>query len=166
MPRFTVNSHRFDPYSNFKFKISVNGQYVAGLNKCSALRKTTEVTTWHEAGDQSSGHKIPGKTSYEPITLEQGVTYDVVFEEWANAVNNFQGDAAMSLKTFRRLMRIEVNDLQGNTVMAYNVHNSWVSEYQAIADLDASGNAVLIRRVVVQNEGWERDTAEGEKPER
>ncbi len=141
MPKFTVNSDRFDPYHNFKFKIKWDGQYVAGLSKCSALKKTTEVTTWHEAGDQSVPRKIPGKTTYDPITL------------------------TMSLKTFRKDVTIEVSNLQGKTVFAYNVYRCWVSEYQALPELDASGNAVMIQTIKLENEGWERDPSVTEPTE-
>jgi phage tail-like protein len=159
MPQFTVNTHRFDPYRNFKFRIKWDNQYVAGLSKCSALRKTTEVTTWREGGDPSHSRKLPGKTTYEPITLEAGVTHDTAFEEWANKVNNFQGDAAMSLRDFRKdPVTIDVFNLQGRKVLSYIVHRCWVSEFQALPELDASGNAVMIQQIKLENEGWERDT--------
>ena len=164
MPKFSVNTGRFDPYRNFKFKIKWDNQYVAGLSKCSALKKTTEVTDWHEAGDPGS-RKLPGKTSYEAITLEAGVTHDTAFEEWANLVNNFQGDAAMSLKNFRKDITIDVFNLQGSKVLSYNVYRCWVSEYQALPELDASGNAVMIQTIKLENEGWERDTAVAEPTE-
>jgi len=159
MAKFTVNSTRFDPYLGFRFKINWDGQYVAGLNKCSALKRTTEVTAWHESGDASGPHQLPGKTKYDPITLEAGVTHDTAFEDWANKVNNFQGDAAMSLATFRKDISIEVYNHQGQKVLAYNVFNCWVSEYQALPQLDASGNAVMITTIKLENEGWVRDTS-------
>jgi phage tail-like protein len=165
MAKFTVNSSRFDPYLGFKFKIKWDGQYVAGLNKCSALKRTTEVTPWYEGGDSSGPHQIPGKTKYDPITLEAGVTHDTTFEEWADKVNNFQGDAASSLATFRKDISIEVYDTQGNKVLAYNVFRCWVSEYQALPQLDASGNAVMISTLKLENEGWRRDTAVTEPKE-
>lgn len=165
MPKFTVNAQRFDPYHNFKFKIKIGTQVVAGLSKCSALKKTTEVTTWHESGDQSTPRKIPGKTTYDPITLTAGVTHDDTFEAWANLVNNFKGEAAMSLKNFRKDLTIEVCNLQGTTVLAYNVHRCWVSEYQALPELDASGNAVMIQTIKLEHEGWERDTSVKEPAE-
>jgi phage tail-like protein len=158
MPKFTVNSDRFDPYHNFKFKIKWDGQYVAGLSKCSALKKTTESTPWYEAGDQSVPHKLPGKTTYDPITLSAGVTHDTTFETWANLVNNYEGEAAMSLKNFRKDITIEVCNLQGKPVLAYNVFRCWVAEYQAIPELDASGNAVMIQTIKLEHEGWNRDT--------
>ena len=165
MAKFSVNSSRFDPYRNFKFKIKWDGQYVAGLNKCSVLKKTTEVVDWREGGDPSTGRKLPGKTSYEAITLEAGVTHDTSFEEWANLVNNFQGDPSMSLKSFRKDITIDVFNLQGSKVLSYNVYRCWVSEYQALPELDASGNAVMIQTLQLQNEGWERDYSVAEPTE-
>lgn len=158
MAKFSVNTHRFDPYRNFKFKIKWDGQYVAGLSKCSALKKTTEMTEWREGGDPSTSRKLPGKTSYEAITLDAGVTHDTAFEQWANLVNNFQGDASTSLKNFRKNITIDVFNLKGTKVLSYNVYRCWVAEYQALPELDASANAVMIQTIKLENEGWERDT--------
>lgn len=165
MVKFAVNTHREDPYRNFKFKLKWDNQYVAGLSKCGALKKTVDVVDWREAGDPSHGRKLPGMTKYEPITLEAGVTHDTAFEEWANKVNNFEGDAAMSLKNFRKDITIEVTNLQGVTVLSYNVYRCWVSEYQALPELDASGNAVMIQTITLQNEGWQRDASVTEPTE-
>lgn len=165
MPKFSVNSDRFDPYRNFKFKIKWDGQYVAGLSKCSAIKKTTESATWYEAGDQSVPRKLPGKTTYDPITLSAGVTHDTTFEDWANLVNNYQGEAAMSLKNFRKDLTLEICNLQGTTVLAYNVFRCWVSEYTAIPELDAAGNAVMIQMIKLEHEGWERDRSVTEPAE-
>jgi phage tail-like protein len=165
MAKFTVNTTRLDPYMGFRFKIKVDGQYVAGLNKCSALKKTTEVTPWYEGGDAGGPRQMPGKTPYASITLEGGVTHDTTLEDWANKVNNFQGDAAMSLATFRKDITIEVYNLGGQKVLAYNVYRAWVSEYQALPQLDAGGNAVLISTVKLENEGWVRDTSVAEVKE-
>ncbi|HEX2086384.1 MAG TPA: phage tail protein [Solirubrobacteraceae bacterium] len=166
MPRFAVNTDRFDPYLNFKFKVMFDGQYVAGLSRCSALRRTTQVTTWHEGGDQAGPRRIPGKTSYEPITLEAGVTFDRTFESWANAVNSYEGEAAMSLRNFRKDITIDVFNLQGTLILRYNVFRCWVSEYQALPELAADANAVMITSLKLENEGWRRDAAVREEPER
>ena len=165
MTKFTVNTHRFDPYRNFKFKVKWDGKYVAGLSKSSALKKTTEMTEWREGGDPSTSRRLPGKTSYEAITLEAGVTHDTAFEEWANLVNNFQGDAAMSLKNFRKDVIIDVFNEAGQKVISYNVYRCWISEYQALPELDAAGNAVAIQTIKLENEGWERDTSVTEPTE-
>jgi len=165
MAKFTVNTHRFDPYRNFKFKVKWDNNYVAGLNKCGPLSKTTEMEEWWEAGDQSTSYKLPGKTSYAAITLEAGVTHDTAFEEWANLANNYQGAAAMSLRNFRKDVTIDVFNLAGQKVLSYNVYRCWVSEYQALPELDASGNAVMIQTIKLENEGWERDTSVTEPTE-
>ncbi|MBI1424596.1 MAG: phage tail protein [Gammaproteobacteria bacterium] len=157
MAKFVVNSYREDPYRNFKFKVKIDNEYVAGLHKCSALKRTIEVVDWREGGDPTHSRKLVGKASFEPITLEQGVTHDTTFEGWAKLVHNYSGDAAMSLKNFRKDIVIDVCNLQGNVVLSYLVYRCWVSEYTALPDLDAAGNSVMISSIILQNEGWERD---------
>jgi phage tail-like protein len=165
MAKFTVNTSRFDPYRNFKFRVKIDNQYVAGLSKCSSLKRTTEVTAWREGGDPSTSRQLPGKSKYEPITLESGLTHDTTFEAFANLVHNFQGDGAMSLKNFRKDIIIDVYNEAGQKVHSYKVFRCWVSEYQALPDLDASANAVAIQHVKIENEGWERDPSVTEPTE-
>jgi phage tail-like protein len=159
MAQFTVNPHRFDPYKNFKFRVKWDGRYVAGVSKCSALKRTTEVVKYREGGDPSSSRKLPGRTEYEAITLERGVTHDTEFEKWANKVWNFGSGlgAEVSLKDFRKDIIIDLCNEAGQLVISYRVYRCWVSEYQALPELDANSTAVAIQRIVLQNEGWERD---------
>jgi phage tail-like protein len=165
MAKFTVNPQRVDPYRNFKFRIKIDNVYVAGLSKCGALKKTTEKVDWYESGDPSTPHRLPGKTSYEAVTLSAGVTHDLTFETWANLVNNFQGDAAMSLKNFRKNIVIDVFNEAGQQAISYQVFRCWVSEYQALPELDAAGNAVMIQTIKLENEGWNRDASVKEPTE-
>jgi phage tail-like protein len=165
MARFSVNTHRFDPYRNFKFRVKVDNQYVAGLSKCTALKRSTEVTQWREGGDPSTSRQLPGKTKYDPVTLESGLTHDLTFETWANLVHNFQGDAASSLRNFRKDIIIDVYNEAGQKVHSYKLFRCWVSEYQALPDLDASANAVAIQHIKLENEGWERDPSVTEPAE-
>lgn len=159
MPQFSVNSHRIDPYKNFKFRVILDGLPVAGLSKMGALKKSTEVIEWREAGDPSLVRKLPGRTKFEPITLEAGVTHDTTFEEWANLVNNLEGSAAMSLARYRKDLVIEVLNLQGNPVLRFRVRRAWVSEYQATPEMDANANAVAITSIKIEHEGFIRDAS-------
>jgi phage tail-like protein len=162
-PEFQVNTYRYDPYKNFRFRVKWDGRYVAGVSKVSGLSRTTEVVTHREGGDPSTPRKSPGQSSYAAITLERGVTYDVEFERWANKVwdhHNSTGNNPqnlVSLADFRKSITIELYNEAGQLVIAYNVYRCWVSEYQALADLDANGNAVAIQSIKLENEGWERD---------
>jgi phage tail-like protein len=160
MAQFSVNPSRFDPYKNFKFRVKWDGRYVAGMSKVSALKRTTEVVKHREGGDPSSTRKSPGRTEFEAITLERGVTHDLEFEKWANKVWNFGAGlgAETSLKDFRKDIIIELYNEAGQLAIAYKVFRCWVSDYQAQADLDANANAVLIQSLKLENEGWERDT--------
>jgi len=165
--QFTVNAQRFDPYKNFKFRVKWDGRYVAGVSKVSALKRTTEVVKHREGGDPSSSRKSPGRTEYDTITLDRGVTHDVEFERWANKVWNFGSGlgAEQSLRDFRKDITIEVYNEAGQLAIAYHVFRCWVSEYQSLPDLDANANAVAIQHIKLENEGIERDLAVTEPTE-
>jgi phage tail-like protein len=156
---FTVNAQRFDPYKNFKFRLKWDGKYVAGVSKVSPLKRSTEVIKFREGGDPSTSHKSPGRTEYDAITLERGVTHDVAFEQWANKVWDYGAGlgAEVSLKDFRKDITLELYNEAGQKVMAYNIFRCWVSEYEALPDLDANAAAVAIQHIKLENEGWERD---------
>jgi phage tail-like protein len=161
MAQFTVNAQRFDPYKNFKFRVRWDGKYVLGVSKVGVLKRTTEVVKHREGGDPSISRKSPGRQDYDAITLERGVTHDVVFEQWANKVwqiGNGLG-TEVSLASFRKDITIEVYNEAGQLAIAYKVYRCWVSEYQAVPDLDANANAVAIQHIKLENEGWERDTS-------
>ena len=165
-PLFPANAHRHDPYRTFKFQVLIDGQPVAGLRKVSALVKRTDVVEWRTGGDPAQVRKIPGQTRYDPIILEQGLTHDPVFEQWANLVNNIDGDAAMSLKNFRKDIVINVLNLQGTVAISYKVKRAWVSEYQALPELDAEATGTIgIQIIKLEHEGWERDEAVAEPTE-
>jgi phage tail-like protein len=167
MAQFSVNTQRFDPYKNFKFRVKWDGRYVAGISKVSALKRSTEVVEHREGGDPSTGRKSPGRSKYEPITLERGVTHDLEFERWANRVWNFGAGlgAEVSLQNFRKDIIIEFYNEAGQLAIAYKVFRCWVSEFQSLPDLDANANAVAIQHIKLENEGWERDLAVTEPTE-
>jgi phage tail-like protein len=160
MAQFSVNTQRFDPYKNFKFRVKWDGKYVAGVSKVSSLKRTTEVVKHREGGDPSSSRKSPGRSEYDAITLERGVTHDPEFEKWANKIWTFGAGlgAEVSLKDFRKDIIIEVYNEAGQLALAYKVYRCWPSEFQTLADLDANANAVNIQHLKLENEGWERDS--------
>lgn len=167
--QFVVNSYRYDPYKNFKFRVMWDGKYVAGVSKVSGLTRTTQVVTHREGGDPSAVRKSPGQTDYGAITLERGVTHDPEFENWANKLWDYANQGSlgqeMSLQDFRKDIIIELYNEAGQKVMAYNVYRCWVSEFTALPDLDASANAVAIQTLKLENEGWQRDTSVTEPTE-
>ena len=161
MAEFTTNAARFDPYKNFKFRVKWDGRYVAGVSKMSALKRTTEVVTHRHGGDPSSSRKSPGRTEFEAVTLERGVTHDIDFEQWSNKVWNFGSGlgSETSLQDFRKDVILEVYNEAGQLAIAYKIFRCWVSEYQAVPELDANANAVAIAKLKLEVEGWERDYA-------
>src|SRR5215210_3896234 len=161
MAQFSVNTHRFNPYIPFKFLVWWDGRYVAGVSKVSALKRTTEVVKHRDGGDPSSSRKSPGRTEFEPVTLERGVTHDPEFERWANKVWNLGSGlgSEVSLADFRKDVIVELLNEAGQVVQSYRLFRCWVSEFQSLPDLDANANAVAIQHLKLENEGWERDDA-------
>lgn len=159
MAQFAVNPHRIDPYKNLKFRVKWDGRYVAGVSRMSGLRRTTQVVEFRDGSEPNSVRKSPGLTQYEPITLERGVTHDPEFERWANKVHNYGAGLGgeMSLADFRKDITIDLFNEAGQLVLSYKVYRCWVSEYQALPELDANHGGVAIESITLQNEGWQRD---------
>jgi phage tail-like protein len=155
---------RVDPYKNFRFRVRYSDSLepFVGVSKVTGLKRTTEVITHRSGGDPATNSKLPGRTNYDPIVLERGVTANAhEFEKWANKVWSFAnaaGGRETSLKDFRRDVMIDVYNEAGQKVLSYHVVNCWVSEYQPASDFDANANAVSIQHIRLENEGWVRDT--------
>ena len=154
---FIVNGHRYDPYKNFKFRILLDNKPVLGVSKISALKRTTEVVKHRSGGDNSTDHKSPGRTSYEAITVERGLTHDPEFEAWASLVHTYEGDSVMDLAGYKKELTLEFMNEKGQVAFRYFLHGCWISEYTALPDLDANANAVSIESMKIELEGWERD---------
>lgn len=159
MAQFSVNPRRFDPYKNFKFRVKWDGRYVAGIAKVGALKRSTEIVEHREGGDPSTGRKSPGRSKFEAVTLERGVTHDLEFEQWANKVWNFGAGLGVeaSLADFRKDIILELYNEAGQLAKAWKLYRCWVSEFQALPELDANANAIAIESIKLENEGWERD---------
>ncbi|MCL2643240.1 MAG: phage tail protein [Candidatus Bathyarchaeota archaeon] len=168
MPEFSVNAQRFDPYKNYKFRVKWDGKYVAGVSKVTDLKRSTDIVEHRSGGDPSTSRKSPGRTKYEAITLERGVTHDLEFEEWANKVWNYGAGlgSEVALAGFRKDIILELYNEAGQLAIAYKIYRCWVSEFVAMPSLDANGTAAIaIQTLKLENEGWERDTGVSEPSE-
>ncbi len=162
MALFAVNSKRIDPYKNFKFVVSIDGSPVLGVCKVSPLTRTTSVVRHRAGGDPAAMRVSPGQTQYAPIRLEQGLTFDPTFEEWAGKLWYYPNQGALgqevSLADFRKDITLDFYNEAGQKVISYTIYRCWVSEYVALPELDANANGVAIQSVVLENEGWNRTT--------
>lgn len=162
---FVVNAHRYDPYKNFKFQISWDGKVVLGVSKVGALKRTTEVVKHRSGGENSFDHKSPGRTTYDALSIERGLTHDAEFEKWASSVHSFAGDPIMDLAGYKKELTLELLNEKGLVAKRYFLHGCWVSEFTALPDLDANANAVAIESMKIELEGWEPDPGSGEPDE-
>jgi len=164
---FSVNTNRFDPYKAYRFLVyfGQSTSPVAAVSKVTAIKRTSEPIEYKEGGNAVILKGL-GRTKYEPITMERGITYDTDFQEWADYAQKLdKGAPITSLKNLRREIRIELLNEAGQPVHRYLVHRCWVSEYQALPDLDAGGSAVALEHIKVENEGWEKDLTLTEQAE-
>lgn len=162
---FVTNAHRIDPYKNFKFRVVLDGKVVMGVSKVGALKRTTEVVKHRDGGDNSSDRKSPGRTTYDGISMERGITHDLKFEAWANLVHQYSGDPAMDLVNYKKDLTLEVLNERGHVAKRYFLYRCWVSEFTAMPDLDANGNAIAIESIKIELEGWARDVETAEPDE-
>jgi phage tail-like protein len=157
---FTVNVNRFDPYKSYRFLVyfGQTSSPVAAVSKVGSLKRSSDVIEYKAGGDAII-RKGLGRTKYEPITLERGLTQDRDFATWANAAQILdKGSPSQSLANLRKEIRIDLLNEEGQPVYRFYVHRCWVSEYQALPDLDAGSNAIAIEHIKLENEGWEVDT--------
>jgi phage tail-like protein len=154
---FVKNAHRIDPYKTFKFRVFWDGRPVLGVNKVGALKRTTHVITHREGGENSWDHKTPGRTTYDGLTLERGITHDTEFEKWANLVHSFNGDAVMDLVKFRKDLELVLYNERGQAALRYFLFGCWVSEFTALPALDAGENAIAVEQMKIELYGFARD---------
>jgi phage tail-like protein len=165
---FPANMNRFDPYKSYRFLVyfGTSTTPVAAVSKVSAIKRSSEVIEYKEGGNEIILKGL-GRTKYEPITMERGVTFDMDFINFANYAQVLnQGVPSTSLANLRKEIRITLLNEEGQPVITYQVHRAWVSEFQALPDLDAGANAVAIEHIKVENEGWERDASLTEPTEK
>jgi phage tail-like protein len=154
---FFKNAKRKDPYKSFKFLVRWDNDIVMGVSKVSALKRTTEVVKHRDGGDNSTDHKSPGRTTYDAITMERGLTHDPKFIEWAEKVHAYAGDPAMDLADYKKELTLEMLNEQGQVAFRYFLHDCWVSDFTSLPELNANANAVAIESIKIELEGWERD---------
>jgi phage tail-like protein len=154
---FVKNAHRVDPYKTYKFRVVWDGKPVLGVSKCGPLKRTTTVVSHRSGGENGSDHKSPGRTQYDGVTLERGITHDLEFEKWANLVHPNAGDVAMDLVNYKKELTLEVMNEKGHVALRYFLHGCWVSDFTSVPQLDASANAVAIESIKIEMDGWERD---------
>jgi phage tail-like protein len=156
---FPANLNRYDPYKNYRFLVyfGTSTTPVAAVSKVGAISRTSDVIDYNEGGN-AIVLKGLGRTKYDPITLERGVTQDPDFATWANYAQVLDHGAPItSLANLRREVAIVLLNEEAQPVLRYLIHRCWVSKFQALPELDADGNTVAIEQITMENEGWERD---------
>jgi phage tail-like protein len=130
MPLFPANINRFDPYKAYRFLVYFGSSTtpVAAVSKIGMLKRSSDVIEYKEGG-YAIIRKGLGRTKYEPITLERGVTQDPTFQAWADYAQKLQSGAPQtSLKNLRQNIIITLLNEAAQAVIRYKVYRCWVSE--------------------------------------
>jgi phage tail-like protein len=154
---FRGNTHRLDPYKNFKLRVTWDGSSVPGVDRASPLGWQADVTEYRDGADPDTVHHLPGRIHYEAIALEREVTRDTAFEQWADQVRRLSPGAGQTGASYRKNIRVEVLDAAGRVVLAYDAYQCWPSGYRVLAGLDAAGRGRVTEELTLSCEGWQRD---------
>lgn len=154
---FTKNANRIDPYKTYKFRVLWDEKPVLGVSKVGPLRRVTNVVSHRAGGWNSSDSRSPGRTNYDAITMERGITHDLEFAKWADRVHPYAGDGGMDLVGFKKELTLEVLNEKGQVALRYFLHGAWVSEFTAVPQLDSNANAIAVETIKIEIDGWEPD---------
>ena len=159
MPRFDVNTERFDPYKSFKFRVRPDGRTVAGFSEVTAFGLIAEMVEYRGGVEPTTLRKVPASAKFDAVTLERGVTHDPEFMKWANAAYSAESglNPETALKNSKKDIVIDVFSEAGELALSYAVQSCWVSQFQAAPDFDTDANAMTIETIRLENEGWKRD---------
>lgn len=150
-----AESQRHDPYKNFKFLVEITGSMIfakAGFQKVSGLKASSEVIEYREGGDQDSKRKMPGIVSYDPVTLERGMSEDTNMWDLFLKVFDVEQLHQVNDPNFRVTAVIKLLDREGKIVKAWRIDRAWASDYET-GEFDAESSSVMIERIVLQHEG-------------
>ncbi|MFI4976757.1 MAG: phage tail protein [Caulobacterales bacterium] len=142
-----------DALRNGRFRVSWDGRVIPGVTEVSPLGRTTEVVTHEEGGWSPTVQTSPGRTTFEPVTLERGLSRDTAFADWA--AQTLQAAPANP----RKNVRLEVLGDSGQPILAYNLYRCWVSEYQPLPELDQAASGPLTERITLECDEWTRDAS-------
>ncbi|MGH9134783.1 MAG: phage tail protein [Ilumatobacteraceae bacterium] len=134
-----------NPAQQNRFKVMIDNCPIGTFAKCDGLKATYAVKSYEEGGQNNFVHQLPGRLSYENITLVRTVS-----EESLGLAGWF---ASFQAAVKRSTGRITVMDAAGAEVVTWNLMGVVPVSWSA-AGVDASGNGVLQETLVIAHEGF------------
>jgi phage tail-like protein len=140
-----------DPLIGFTFSLEIDQLQLGYFTECTGLGSTNEVVE-HKVVDDNGREliqKIPGRLSWEDITLKRGITADLAIWEWREQVEQGQlGDA-------RRHGSVVMYDRNYEEVARWNFENGWPSKVSG-PSLNAGSNDIGVEEMTIVHERLER----------
>ena len=167
---FTVNINRFDPYKTYRFLVyfGTRTSPVAAVSKVSGLKRSSDVIEYKEGGNAIILKGL-GRTKYEPITLERGVTHDTDFDDLGQRRAGARQGLAQHVA--RRTCASEscassCSTRRASRCSATSCTAAGSRSTRRCPISTPARNAIAIEHIKLENEGWEHDTTLTEPTEK
>jgi len=118
-------NERKDRDKGFLFLVEIGGFNKAAFRTCSPIRRDTEIIENWEGGEMIAD-KDPGRTMFDPITLERAMTDNEELRQWCEDVVNFtEGNAGVPLNELKKTVDIIQLDRTRTPIRKYRLHECW-----------------------------------------
>lgn len=140
---------RDDPYSNFNFRVEIDGIASAGFAEADLPSGRIETIEYREGGDKTSGaRKLPGRVSYENVVLQRGLSGRTDLYDWWRTVRDGAPD--------RRNVSIVLLDEARDPVQRWLLRGAWPTRL-AYSRLDGLGNEIAIETLELAYESFDTE---------
>jgi phage tail-like protein len=128
-----------NPYSNFNFTVSINGDLTAAFQEVSGLDSENTPIEYREGADAfNTVRKLPGIEKYPNLVLKRGLTGSLVLWQWRQELR----DGATSFPDVRNVV-IQLEDEQHRPVYKWTLTNAWPTSLKG-PSLKGQGNEIAI----------------------
>ncbi len=140
-----------DPLVSAWYGVEFQGQVQGAFRECTGLGSNNEVVDYKASGPKGEYvmKKVPGRMTWNPITLKRGITDAMDMWKWRKVVEQGKIDEA------RKNGSIVMFNQQGQEIARWNFVNAWPSKITGPA-ANANANEIAIEEMEIVHEGYER----------
>ncbi|MGC8874299.1 MAG: phage tail protein [Chloroflexia bacterium] len=145
------NGQRKDPLVSCYFTVEFQGTIVGAFQEVTGLGSSHEVVEYKASGEKGQYviQKVPGRMSWNNITLKRGITDAMDLWEWRRLVEEGK------MQDARKNGSVVMYDLNGQEIARWNFVNAWPCKLTGPA-ADAKSNNVAIEELEIVVEGYTR----------
>jgi phage tail-like protein len=141
-----ATGQRVDPYTNFAFRVEIDGITQGHFRECTGLSVTVDAIENPEGG---VGHisKLPGRTKHANLVLKWGLTDSRELYDWHRTV--------VDGKVRRASGSIVQLDATGKEVLRWNFVDGWPSRWEG-PSFNAGASEISVETLEIAHEGLVR----------